>query len=339
MTDVFVLVEAPGPTGLAPRDAALIDVAAGLGRVVAAVDAPAEQAAAASWPASVHAVVVPSSPPGGTADAPSDGTVPAVRAAGLVAAAVRAAGEAAVVVLAADGDGREAAGRLAVRLRAGVITDVVDVTASPDRPGRLRAHTQALGGGWDVWVDVDAPAVLVVAPTAVPGPAVEGPRAEAVPAVTAVGVDAAARAARVVARAPKPSTDRRDLADAAVVVAAGRGTDGDLSLVERLADLLGGAVGVSRAVVEAGWADRDQQVGQTGRQVSPQVYLAAGISGAIQHRSGMQTSKTIIAVNSDPEAPIFELADIGVVGDLFTVLPALAEEIERRREAASRASS
>ena len=141
----------------------------------------------------------------------------------------------------------------------------------------------------------------------------------------------AAKAAGIIESKPKEATGRPELTEAAIVVSGGRGTGGDFGPVEQFADSLGAAVGASRAAVDAGWYPHSNQVGQTGKQVSPQLYVAAGISGAIQHRAGMQTSKTIIAVNKDEEAPIFELVDFGVVGDLFTVLPQATEAVKKAK--------
>jgi electron transfer flavoprotein alpha subunit len=148
-----------------------------------------------------------------------------------------------------------------------------------------------------------------------------------------VTISDAAKTARITDSKPREATGRPELTEAAIIVSGGRGVNGaeNFHVVESLADSLGAAVGASRAAVDAGWYPHTNQVGQTGKTVSPQLYIAAGISGAIQHRAGMQTSKTIVAINKDAEAPIFDLVDYGVVGDLFQVLPQLTEEVESRK--------
>ena len=147
-----------------------------------------------------------------------------------------------------------------------------------------------------------------------------------------VSVSELAMKAKVTGRTVAQKDGRPDLSEAAIVVSGGRGVGAaeGFAVIEALADTLGAAVGASRAATDAGWYPHQYQVGQTGKTVSPQLYVANGISGAIQHRAGMQTSKTIVVVNKDPEAPLFELADFGVVGDLFKVVPQLTEEIKKR---------
>jgi electron transfer flavoprotein alpha subunit len=146
-----------------------------------------------------------------------------------------------------------------------------------------------------------------------------------------VAVSGRATRVRVVERTPQAPSDRPDLGSADVVVVGGRGTEGDFGPLEALADEIGGAVGATRVATDEGWIGHEAQIGQTGVTVSPRLYVGAGVSGAVHHRGGMQASGTIVAVNSDPEAPIFEIADYGVVGDLFAVLPQLTEELRRLR--------
>lgn len=230
---------------------------------------------------------------------------------------------AAYVLLVSTAEGKEVAARVALQLESGVITDAVDVADDGTATQSVFAGSYTLAGK----VAGGTPVIAVKANSA-PVEAVAG--AGVVEAVS-VSVSDAAKGARIVSSQVKAASGRPELTEAAVVVSGGRGTGGDFSEVEALADALGGAVGASRAAVDSGWYPHSFQVGQTGKTVSPQLYIAAGISGAIQHRAGMQTSKTIVAVNKDEEAPIFELVDFGVVGDLKAVLPQATEEINKRK--------
>ena len=234
----------------------------------------------------------------------------------------------AAVLVASTPEGKEIAGRLAVKTGSGVITDAVGVA------GELASEQSIFGGAITVHSRVrSGTPVITVRPNSTPPEAasVEGAAADLQP--VSVTLPEAAKAAKVIERVTEERGERPDLAEAAIVVSGGRGVGGaeNFALIEKLADSLGAAVGASRAATDAGWYPHQFQVGQTGKTVSPQLYMAIGISGAIQHRAGMQTSKTIVVVNKDPEAPIFELADFGVVGDLFKVVPQLTEEIAKRR--------
>ena len=245
----------------------------------------------------------------------------------VLAALVTQASPAAVLVP-ATAEGKEIAGRLAVKLDSGVLTDVVDLTPGDGGPV---AEQSIFGGAIIVQSRVTRGVPIVaVRPNAVPPEA--APAAAAVEPVS-VTLSDAAKSAQITERVVAEQSERPELTEASIVVSGGRGVGNaeNFGLIEGLADSLGAAVGASRAATDAGWYPHQFQVGQTGKTVSPQLYLAVGISGAIQHRAGMQTSKTIMVINKDPEAPIFELADFGVVGDLFKVVPQLTEEIARRQ--------
>jgi electron transfer flavoprotein alpha subunit len=231
----------------------------------------------------------------------------------------------AAVLLASSAEGKEIAARLALKVSSGVITDATDVSEGPV------AEQQVFGGSTIVRSRVTSgtPIITVRPNSAAPEPASGAAAREDV----SVAVSDAAKGARITDHVVEEKGERPELSEAAIVVSGGRGVGSadKMSVIESLADSLGAAVGASRAVTDAGWYPHQHQVGQTGKTVSPQLYVAAGISGAIQHRAGMQTSKTIVAINKDPEAPIFELVDFGVVGDLHEIVPALTEEVTKRK--------
>jgi electron transfer flavoprotein alpha subunit len=230
----------------------------------------------------------------------------------------------AAVLLAASADGKEIAGRLAARIGSGLLVDVVEV-----KEGAKGTHS-IFGGAFTVEAQAngDTPVITVRA-----GAVDAEPSAGAGEQVSVQVPAPAENATKVIAREPAVAGDRPELTEATIVVSGGRGVGSaeNFSVVEALADSLGAAVGASRAAVDSGYYPGQFQVGQTGKTVSPQLYVALGISGAIQHRAGMQTSKTIVAVNKDEEAPIFEIADYGVVGDLFKVAPQLTDAVKARK--------
>lgn len=217
------------------------------------------------------------------------------------------------VLIASHAFGKEVAGRLAVKTNSGVITDAVDVSSD------LIATQLVFGGSTTVSSKISQGcAIITLRPNSITADLTQGK-----PSIELLSFDITVASKKTVITSAQPPVrgGRPELTEADIVVSGGRGTNGDFAPVEAFADSLGAAVGASRAATDAGWYPHSHQVGQTGKTVSPQLYVACGISGAIQHRAGMQTSKAIIVINKDPEAPIFEIADFGVIGDLFDVLP------------------
>ncbi len=254
-------------------------------------------------------------------------TEPGVRA---LEAALEASG-ASILLYPSDPFLSDVVGRTAVRTKAGVVNDAVDLELDGES---LVATKQIFGGAMvsKCKVKGDRPQFIGVKANAFQAEESGGSPAD----VTTLDVtlDDAAKRARITDVVEQSGGDRPDMTEASMIVAGGRGL-GDaegFELIESFADALGAAVGASRAATDAGWYPHQHQIGQTGKTISPQLYIGNGISGAIQHRAGMQTSQTIVAINKDAEAPIFSIADFGVVGDLYKVIPPLIEELDKRKQ-------
>jgi electron transfer flavoprotein alpha subunit len=239
--------------------------------------------------------------------------------------------EADTLLFASSNHVKDVASRLAIRMDAGVITDVSGIELGED--GRWIATKEVFGGDVITRSTVAEGKLSFLGVAANAFPAVVGDGGA--PELVALDIELSEEAteAKVVSVEKVAGADRPDIGEAAVVVAGGRGlgSEDGFQLMEKLADVMGAGVGASRAATDAGWYPHRYQIGQTGRTISPTLYLGSGISGAIQHRAGMQTSQNVVAINKDGEAPIFQIADFGVVGDLYKVVPKLIEELESRK--------
>jgi electron transfer flavoprotein alpha subunit len=319
MAEVLVVVEASQASGVKKVTLEMLTVARSLGSVSAVVlggPGAAEQLAGKLGEYGAEKIYAAESEE-------IDGYLVAPKAT-VVAELVKRV-QPAAVLLGSTQEGKEIAGRLAVKLDNGLLVDAVEV--APDGTA-----TQVVFAGSTIVkskVTKGVPIITIRPNSVTPAPQ---PATPAVEQLTVVASDAD-KLTKVVERVAEQKGSRPELSEASIVVSGGRGVGNadNFKLVEEMADLLGAAVGASRAAVDSGYYPHQFQVGQTGKTVSPQLYVALGISGAIQHRAGMQTSKTIVAVNKDPEAPIFELADFGVVGDLFKVVPQADDEIRKRK--------
>jgi len=316
MSNVLILADFIGakPT---KTNAELATLGARIGDVTAVVLAPVGQGPA-------YAAGINRGPLSKIVVVESDSfTTNGVAAVADVLAQIIAAQSPAAVLIASHAFGKEVAARTAVKSGSGIITDAVDVSAD------ITATQLVFGGSTTVHSKVShGTPIITIRPNSV-----DANTAESTPAVETLllAVSDSSKKATVTSTQPPVQGGRPELTEANIVVSGGRGTNGDFSAVENFADSLGAAVGASRAATDAGWYPHSYQVGQTGKSVSPQLYVANGMSGAIQHRAGMQTSKTIVVVNKDPEAPLFEIADFGVVGDLFAVLPKATEGVKARK--------
>ena len=316
MSDVLILADFIGGK-LSRTTAELATAAARIGEVTAVVLAPVGKGSA-------YAAAITQGPITSVIVVESDSfTTHGVAATADVLNQIITLKTPSAVLIASHAFGKEVAGRVAVKSNSGIITDAVDISVD------LIATQLVFGGSTTVHSRISHGVPII---TLRPNSITPDLR-EVHPTIETLTVEIGDNAKKSVITSAQPPEEggRPELTEADIVVSGGRGTNGDFTAVEAFADSLGAAVGASRAATDAGWYPHTHQVGQTGKTVSPQLYVACGISGAIQHRAGMQTSKAILVINKDPEAPIFEIADFGVVGDLFSVLPKATEGINARK--------